>query len=94
MGTKKTSASDPVDTVVIRDLAIADSKYVLSWLLQIDEIRRDLGYGQPPIPENIVGLCKRALRLFDAALLDDVESADPIPLSDVEINELVKKVCE
>lgn len=82
----------PVERIVIRDVAIADAKYVLQWLLQLDEIRGDLGY-VIRVPENIVGLCKSALERFDAALQADADDADPIAMSETEIDDLVRKVC-
>lgn len=77
-----------VDGVVIRDLAVADARYVLTWLLQCHEFKRD--YGVTLLPEGIEVLSRRALRLFDAALDADVAAAESIALSNDEVNTVVR----
>lgn len=76
----------PVEPIVSRMVAVEDSRFVLEWLLQMHECESI----KFRLPENIEGLSRRALKLFNAADESDYDAADPVPISDDRIREIVK----
>ena len=78
--------TDVDHAVVSRMVAIEDSRFVLEWLLQMHECESI----KFRLPENIEGLSRRALKLFNSADESDYDASEPIQISDERIHEIVK----
>jgi hypothetical protein len=88
MTQKQTTTTAPVDALVIRAIAIEDARYVLRWLHQQRALNRAW------VPNNIAELADKALERFDAADEADYESAEAIPITEAEIETIVRKVVD
>lgn len=85
----------PAKPVVSREMAIADSEYVLEWLLQRAALKVVPETWEIfTLPDNIKGLAERALKGFADVRDIEFDEADPIPLSQGEIERIMAKVTQ